>query len=286
MLGAGPTRRGQHRTRPPKPHIVFVGTASVVFAADLQGDYVVDVYHSVCSFLHVVACYQSFFVRVELKPSAGEVFCYACACCHHSDLAGGTALYGNGKEVGKDKYSSSVEQYDLATYLHKGSNTITVSGSHYWAGHGGILAELTVKLSNGQEVVVMTDGSWVCTKEKIDTWPNVTDASESPWHQVRVVAPVGSGEQSLNMTLKRPEGKAVASEIQRNSAGGVGLVVNNAKDGSLIKAINDNIERDFVSSVKPVHVLHRRIGKTNLYLVHNPTDKPVKTEARFMAKGK
>ena len=87
------------------------------------------------------------------------------------------------------------------------------------------------------------------------------------------------------MKLGKPAAKATKPTINCNSAGGLGSLVGSSNDSSLIKLISDNIERDFVSDSVPFNVLHRRIDETDLYVVMNPTEATVKTDAHFLCKG-
>ena len=68
-------------------------------------------------------------------------------------------------------------------------------------------------------------------------------------------------------------------------SGGRGIFI--PGDYARIKGIIDqNIVRDFVPHDAPLQTLHRRIGQQDVYMVFNPQDQPVESEASFRCLGR
>ncbi len=77
------------------------------------------------------------------------------------------------------------QRYDLAGLLAQGRNVLAVEG---WNGTSvaGVIARLTVKLADGREVIVNSDGSWRASREAPDGW-TVTDFDDAAWKPVQII---------------------------------------------------------------------------------------------------
>ena len=76
-------------------------------------------------------------------------------------------------------------RYDVTKALTRGRNLIAIEG---WNGTSvaGVIARLTVKLANGREVVVTSDGEWRASREAPEGW-NGPEFDDSTWPPVRVI---------------------------------------------------------------------------------------------------
>lgn len=81
-----------------------------------------------------------------------------------------------------------------------------------------------------------------------------------------------------------PELDALRVKVCGASAEGKGLFIERGY-GEVLRAIDAHVVREVIASPAPMHVLHRRLERADLFLVFNPSASPVEARLRVCASG-
>lgn len=96
----------------------------------------------------------------------------------------------------------------------------------------------------------------------------------------------GRGDAQIGALLLEVFGisDGTQSHAKHHPSGGCGVFIRKGY-GEVLRTINGSILRDAVSTVEPLHVLHRRFDGSDFYYMFNPSPKPVETCLRARATG-
>jgi len=144
---------------------------------------------------------------------------------------------------------------DIRHALREGENTVTITASN-WDPDGnpaGLIALLHLVGEDGSELVLPTDGTWLCRRP-----------DETEWKAAKVLGPAGMGPWGLSQP--GPKGGpypayGLTAEILQESL---------------------NTASDFVSD-GPVRYTHRRLADRDLYFVANTEDRDIEASCVFRA---
>ena len=108
----------------------------------------------------------------------------------------GYQVHVNGTAIGGESGSSTriwstVEQIDVTDHLHAGRNVIAVKGIHMGTA-AGLLAELHVESSSGENMTIATNEDWPCSETASRGWKQVS-FDDSDWKKPVEIAPLGGG---------------------------------------------------------------------------------------------
>jgi hypothetical protein len=105
--------------------------------------------------------------------------------------------YLNGHELGSHgDWKTGKEFTGLAKWLKPGANVLAVRGENApgpkGANPAGLNARLEIEFAGGKTQVILSDGSWLCTREAGTGWQDVAFDAQG-WVKARVAAPYGQG---------------------------------------------------------------------------------------------
>jgi hypothetical protein len=114
--------------------------------------------------------------------------------------------YVNGHELGSHTDWRTPRTFTgLEKWLQPGTNVLAVRGENASgpkdANPAGLNASLEIELAGGKKLLILSDGSWRCTREEKKDWQK-SDFTAENWAKARVAAPYGQG----------PWGKLTAAE--------------------------------------------------------------------------
>jgi len=99
-------------------------------------------------------------------------------------------LYVNGREVGTSDNWTEPATYDLAESLHEGRNVIAVKAWNE-GGPAGLLAGMSVRLTDGTTMQMRSDGEWRCSDKAVEGWTE-PGFDDSGWPAATVLADYGA----------------------------------------------------------------------------------------------
>ncbi len=98
-------------------------------------------------------------------------------------------------ELGYDtRYWKSVERFRIEDYLVEGANVIAIRAESLGGG-AGLVAAASVGMEGGQQLDLVTDTAWLCSKKEADNWAE-PDHDDSVWSPAVAVAKMGGGQWS------------------------------------------------------------------------------------------
>jgi hypothetical protein len=104
-------------------------------------------------------------------------------------------VFVNGTRVGGHATWQRTAVFAVGEFLKPGINLVAVRAQNSPAPHknpAGLIARLAVSLSNGKQVLVVSDDSWLAEKQRHGHWDQL-DFDDSAWPTAAVAAPFGGG---------------------------------------------------------------------------------------------
>jgi HEAT repeat protein len=124
----------------------------------------------------------------------------------------------NGKLVGESEADNSAwnrpKRFDVAGLLAPGRNVLAVEAVNTLPGPAGLLVKLLADLTDGQQVVLVSDDSWRCSEEEIPNWQQI-DLNDQSWRPAYTVAAYGAapwGKPAPGATLLKAGAPESAAE--------------------------------------------------------------------------
>jgi HEAT repeat protein len=136
-------------------------------------------------------------------------------------------LYLNGQPVGESGAGNNVwnqpKRWDVTTQIVPGKkNSLAVQAVNTLPGPAGLIVKLVVRLSEGRELVLPSDATWLCESSEHPSWqaPNFDDShwsdarvvgqyGDAPWRKVKIPAqsqpagtPIGEVEKFAKEALR------------------------------------------------------------------------------------
>ncbi len=104
-------------------------------------------------------------------------------------------LYLNGKPVGESEANNNAwntpKRWDVASLVVPGRNVVAVEGVNTLPGPGGLILKLVAELTDGRQVVLNSDASWMATNRERAKW-EAPDFDDTHWNNARVVGEFGA----------------------------------------------------------------------------------------------
>jgi HEAT repeat protein len=104
-------------------------------------------------------------------------------------------LYVNGKSVGESEANNSAwgrpKRWDVSKTLVPGRNVVAVEAVNTLPGPAGLIVKLAAELSDGRQIVLTSDATWMCTAGERPRWQD-PDFDDSHWNHARVVGEFGA----------------------------------------------------------------------------------------------
>jgi hypothetical protein len=137
-------------------------------------------------------------------------------------------LYVNGQPAGQGRGHSSVQAMDVKQLLRPGQNLLSVSAANAATAPAernpaGLIGVLHVQFEHGEPLTIVTDGSWLVSKEAPDGWRE-TGLDEAGW----------SASKDLGAHGRGPWGRLNQAA---NPAANRSVVFTQSKDGKFVYVI-------------------------------------------------
>lgn len=146
-----------------------------------------------------------FRATLDLPPQARAVSAEAIITCDNLYI-----LHINGKPVGESAANNASWNnpgyFDIARLLTPGRNVVAVQGVNTLPGAAGLIAKITVQLSDGKRVELATSDGWKCNELAPAGW-QAAGFDDRTWTPAHVIGDYGVGPWSR----VAPRGAAVAT---------------------------------------------------------------------------
>jgi hypothetical protein len=115
-------------------------------------------------------------------------------------------IYVNGRKVGEDIHGSGkgwsvAEEYDCTKLLKKGLNHISAYARDAGVIPCGFIADLSVKLDNGENIKIISDTNWRASNVKPAKFPLLEKTGK--FSPAVIIAPYGAGAWGKKLTLPK-----------------------------------------------------------------------------------
>ena len=116
--------------------------------------------------------------------------------------------YVNGRPVGESDTDNNAwkrpKRFDLTGLLSPGRVVLAIEAINTLPGHAGLLAQLTVTLSDGRKIVVASDDTWRASLNGPANWRQV-EFDDQQWPQAKILGTYGAGPWGLVSVPKTAE---------------------------------------------------------------------------------
>jgi hypothetical protein len=176
--------------------------------------------------------------------------------------------YVNGRQVGTGDSFKQGYVMDVASALKPGENLIAVAAVNTTdnPSPAGLIGRLSIKLSDGRMVEVLTDSSWETSVKAVEGWNARANAAEG-WAAAMVLGPIGMAPWGDVGAVPQAEEIFPAATLVHQWL---------AKEG---------VAPDFRAD-RPLRYIHRRIGEADTYFVVNGSTETCTTVCAFRLAGK
>jgi hypothetical protein len=178
-------------------------------------------------------------------------------------------LWVNGRRAGAGDNFHQLYPIDVASLLRPGRNLLAIAATNGGDGDdpnpAALVGSLVIRLRNGRERIVPTDGQWQSAQEPGADWTTATTATG--WSPAMELGRLGMRPWGT------PAGPTPKREIYPPSERIVTLL------GCM------GVLPDFAAD-KPLRYAHRQIGEMDLYFVSNGEDEFVEAACTFRVTGK
>lgn len=124
------------------------------------------------------------------------------------------ALHLNGKLVGESEADNDAwhrpRRFDVAGLLAPGRNVLAVEGVNTLPGPAGLLVKLSGELTDGQQVLLVSEAGWKCSETEQANWQQ-PDFNDQGWPEATVVGIYG-GAPWNKLTVPATVARAGASD--------------------------------------------------------------------------
>ena len=102
---------------------------------------------------------------------------------------------------------------DITSFLHPGSNVIAIAGTNGTPGPTGLLARLRITLTDGREVSVGTDATWLTSNEAVSDW--LLPTGGTGWKAALSMYPAGEGPWGIQPWMNLAANDAIPDDFVR-----------------------------------------------------------------------
>ena len=143
-----------------------------------------DVSSSVNAKAETVYFHKGFEFPAGCKPVSGEII----VTCDNEWV-----LFVNGKQVGESGSWQNPEKINVSKSLVIEQNAIAVKAVNTLAGPAGLILKMAVVFENGEKFEVVTDESWLSSREKTEGWNDTGFTAGSGWVKAKSAGAYGIG---------------------------------------------------------------------------------------------
>jgi hypothetical protein len=174
----------------------------------------------------------------------------------------------NGRQVGTGDNFKQGYVMNVASALKPGENLIAVAAVNTTdnPSPASLIARLSVKLSDGRLIEVMTDSSWVTSVKPIEGWNTRAQTAEG-WASAMLLGPVGMAPWGDVGAVPQAEEVFPAATLVHQWLA------------------KESVAPDFRAD-RPLRYIHRRIGEADVYFVANGSTEGCATTCSFRVAGK
>ena len=105
-------------------------------------------------------------------------------------------LHLNGKSVGESAANNNAwnqpKRWDVSGQLVPGRNVLAVEGVNTLPGPAGLILKLGIELTDGRQLVIVSDATWMCTNKERPSW-QAPEFDDTHWNNARVMGDFGAG---------------------------------------------------------------------------------------------
>jgi hypothetical protein len=176
--------------------------------------------------------------------------------------------YVNGRQVGTGDNFKQGYVMDVASALRPGENLIAVAAINTTdnPSPAGLIGRLSIKLSDGRLIEVLTDSSWETSVKAVEGWNSRANTAEG-WAAAMLLGPIGMAPWGDVGVVPQAEEIFPAATLVHQWL---------AKEG---------VAPDFRAD-RPLRYIHRRIGEADAYFVANGSTEACATICSFRIAGK